>query len=541
MPEYNLTEECWIPCLMLKDNEARELSLRDCLLQAHDIREVIDHSPLVTVALHRFLLAVIHAALRGPKDFDEWKELWTKRQWDEKTINDYLDKWRHRFELFDKARPFYQVARMKKEASEKKKTKKQESQNAEPEDVELHPIALLAHEAATGNNATLFDHSFNASPKAFTPAESVRYLIARQAFSVGGGVSQPFNLSNATLVNGYAVLAQGNNFFETLALNLLPYTEATPIAWRSNAEDTPVWEHNNLEIPNEKGTQPRGYLDYLTWQSRRIHLVVESDADNGSTLVRRCQLLQNLKLSDASPLFDPFKCYIASADKGYKTKDINPNKALWRDSHALLQQNKDEKKKDKRPEVFNHLAMLESARDQGVVKAEPAYSLIVYGFANDKASVFLWSRERLPLPLSYLCDAELVEILENALGLAEKIAENLKASIKTLAKEISTDQDASKVASSFGAEEFYWSRLEVHFKKLLTDIPNQNREDEYKWARHLESTARDAFAMATNSLSGSARDFKGITKAETEFNKLMGRTRKAFAAMFPQQQTAGGK
>jgi CRISPR system Cascade subunit CasA len=535
MPEFNLVDEPWIPCLMLKDNKADDLRLRDCLLQAHEIREVIDDSPLVTIALHRFLLAVIHAALRGPKDFDEWKELWAKKQWDEKAINNYLDKWRHRFDLFDEARPFYQVLRMKKEASEKKKAKKQESQNIELEDVELHPIALLAHEAATGNNATLFDHSFNDSPKVFTPAESARYLIARQGFSVGGGVSQPFNLSNATLVNGYTVLAQGNNLFETLALNLLPYTEATPIASRSNAEDAPFWEHDNLETPNEKGTKPRGYLDYLTWQSRRIHLVSESDEGTASTVLRRCQLLQNLKLSDALPLFDPFKCYIASTDKGYKTKDINPNKALWRDSHALLQQSKDEKKKDKRPEVFNHLAMLELAREQGIVRAEPSYSLIVYGFANDKASVFLWSRERLPLPLSYLCDAELVEVLGDALRLAEKIAENLKASIKTLAKEISTDQDASDVANSFGAEEFYWSRMEVQFKKLLIDIPNRNREDEYKWARHLESTARDALAKATNSLNGSARDFKGITKAETEFSKLMGRTRKAFAAMFPQQ------
>lgn len=84
MPEFNLVDEKWIPCLMSGTYTRKEFSLRECLLQAHDIQEVIHNSPLVTVALHRLLLAVIHAGFRldengqlhcGPRSFEEWKQL----------------------------------------------------------------------------------------------------------------------------------------------------------------------------------------------------------------------------------------------------------------------------------------------------------------------------------------------------------------------------------------------------------------------------------------------------------------------------------
>jgi CRISPR system Cascade subunit CasA len=423
-----------------------------------------------------------------------------------------------------------------------KKTAKNEAQ-AEDELVEFHPIALLAHEAATGNNATLFDHRFNDAPRAVSPAEAARYLIARQTFSVGGGVSQPFNLSHAPLASGFTVLAQGNDLFETLALNLMMYTSERPIVGRSDADDTPIWEQSKPEDPNEKGTRPRGYVDYLTWQSRRIYLEPEGEP----AMVRRCQLQQKLKLSDQPFLFDPFKCYDFERDdkgndKAAKAFGLRPSKAVWRDSHALFQQIKDERKGVRRPEVFNHLAMIELARQNREVEADPAYAFTVYGFATEPgkaANVIHWARERLPLPLSYLTDGALVEALADALKLAEGVAENLTDSVKTLARALVGNQDAGELARSFGAESLYWSRLETPFKRLLVALPNQNREDEYEWARMVERAAWNALNQITAGLGGSARDFKAAAAAETAFNQSLGKTRKKFSQLFPQTQTAG--
>jgi CRISPR system Cascade subunit CasA len=560
MPDFDLTERGWIPCLMKTENKLRELSLRECLCRAHDIREVFDNSPLVTVALQRLLLAVLHASFaynpnaeprdwRGPRSFEQWKSLWEQGHFDAAKINGYLNHWRHRFNLFDPERPFFQVPQMQKKITEKQAAKRAEAaakkpkakpKSNEPEWVEFHPLALLAHEAASAHNASLFDHRYAAAARSFTAVEAARYLVARQAFSIGGGVSQPFNLSNAPLVNGYTVFTQGDSLFETLLLNMPNYTDERPIPIRG--EDAPVWEQEVLEKPYDKGTQPHGYLDYLTWQSRRIHLKPPATDATGLLQVTECQLLQNLKLSDAQPLFDPFKGYIESKKEGHKARDINPQKALWRDSHALFQQNNAQKGKAIRPAIFERLAEIDQARRRGQIKnAAPVYSFAVYGFANDKASVFLWSREQLPLPLTYLNDPDLVQALQEASKLADDFHQGLKDALSELAKSLATKEDASKVVASFGTDELYWGQLEAPFRTLLVNLPERNDEfaAERAWAQTLEASAQAAFNQIVNGLDGSARSHQAATLAGRLFNKELGKTKKKHPDQFPPSSTKG--
>jgi CRISPR system Cascade subunit CasA len=307
MPEFNLVDQPWIPCLLSEGGKLQELSLRDTLTGAHEIRELFDDSPLVTVSLHRLPLAILHRNF-GPASFREWKELWQRCQWDSGKLNRYLDEWKHRFNLFDKERPFYQVLRM---------------QNAKGKDVELHPVALLAHEAAAGNNATLFDHSFEEAPEAYSAAVTARYLIAHQAFSLGGGVSHPFNLYHAPLVRGFTVLALGNNLFETLALNLLIYDKERPMPHLG--KDLPAWEQDSTRQPDKNGTHAQGYLDYLTWQSRRLHLI---EPEEEASSVLWCKRLQNLRLADEQLSLDPFKCYREDKEKGLIPLPVDPEKAV---------------------------------------------------------------------------------------------------------------------------------------------------------------------------------------------------------------------
>lgn len=559
MPEFNLVDREWIPCLMRNDEQPRELSLRNVLLEAHNIREVFDDSPLVTVALHRLLLAILHRNF-GPASFNEWKELWKRGKWDGDVIAKYLDQWRHRLDLFDEARPFYQVPRLQKAVKGRKAGKKADQSPAEDEDVDLHPVALLAHEAASGNNATLFDHNFKDVPTAYSPAAAARYLVAHQAFSLGGGVSTPFNLYHAPLVRGFSVLALGDSLFETLALNMLLYTEERPIPHLG--KDLPAWENNNPEEPDKTGTFAHGYLDYLTWQSRRIHLVAPEDESAG---VLFCQRLQNLRLSDEHLRLDPFKCYFVGEEEGLQPRPVNPNKALWRDSHVLFQQVDQSKR---RPETFNFLARVETTRRRGEIEAKPAYSLAVFGFATEPppkaASVMLWSHERLPLPLVYLTEPQLAESVRLALKLADEIHKHLRESIRLMAKlliaPLSNDPQARQPkpkevndrAKEFGSEEFYWARLEPAFKKLLTDLPQDQRANQVaedlpdtqattEWARVLLETARAAVSKTINGLSGSARELKAGAEAERRFNGLMSQIRKAHPRLFPPKPETGGE
>jgi CRISPR system Cascade subunit CasA len=268
MNKFNLTEEPWIPCLM-PDGTLKEFSLLETLAKAHEIREISDDSPLVVVSMHRLLLAILHRNF-GPKTFEEWKTLWRKGFWDAEKLKTYFesDNCKNRFNLFDEERPFYQYPKV---------TKKGDA------DSDKLPIETLMQEKATGANATLFDHSFKAKQTACSPAQAARYLVARHNFSLAGGVSYPFNLSNGVLVKGFSVLAIGKNLFETLALNLIVYHRDKPIPIQDDdgiSLDKPFWEGETLPEAKERdkdGTVPLGYLDYLTWQSRRIKLLPEPD------------------------------------------------------------------------------------------------------------------------------------------------------------------------------------------------------------------------------------------------------------------------
>ena len=362
---FNLVDEPWLPVVWL-DGRAEEVGLRDALVRANEIRELVDGSPLVTVSLHRLLLAILHRNF-GPETFDAWKDLWRRGQWDAAVLDAYFAQWRHRFDLFAADRPFYQVAK-------------------HDDGARMHPPALLAQEMASGNNPTVFDHSFADRPVPMDPAEAARLLVARQAYSVGGGVARPFNLSHAPLTTGFTVLALGETLFQTLALNLTGYGEGGPIPTANN--DAPRWEQDDPAIPDKDGTWPRGPLDYLTWQSRRIKLAVSGDPP----LVTGSQLGQNLKVH--ADTIDPFKSYAMSKEQGWVARRLDPDRAVWRDSHAVFQQSGDDAR---RAELFNWLALVDEARDQGEIVARPAYPISVLGLGREAtakaADISIWRHD----------------------------------------------------------------------------------------------------------------------------------------------------
>ena len=495
MNKFNLTEEPWIPCLMLKNNETKELSLFQVLSQAHEIKEITDNSPLVVVSLHRLLLTILHRNF-GPKSFEEWKNLWKQGSWNAEKLKDYFDnRCKDRFNLFDDERPFYQYPKVtKKEGIE----------------ADIVPLDVLMQEKATGNNGTLFDHSFEANSQTYSPAIAARCLIARQSFSFAGGVSFPFNFSNGLLISGFSVLAIGQNLFETLSLNLIIYHRDKPIPIQDDDDDIsdiPFWEREKLVQATEKdkdGTLPLGYLDYLTWQSRRIKLIQDEEKQG----VKSCQLQQNFKLKEVATLFDPFKVYV-KGDNGFYGIKLREDKSLWRNSHTLLQQSTSI---ENRSSLFSHLAKVESFVRNSEIEGVKNHSFSIFGVINKEANVKSWTQERLPLPLEFLDNDELLEDLETAIKFAEEIEkEVLKPAIKKLAEILKSQ------SGSFSAVSIYWGSLEIEFKKMTLELPEKKDEAMCQWFEFVDKTAKQSFNDTANSLSGSAIEQKAIVEAEKEF------------------------
>jgi CRISPR system Cascade subunit CasA len=487
---FNLIEEPFIPCL-LADGSPIELGLRETLARAPELREIRDGSPLVTLALYRLLLAILHRNF-GPANLRDWKRLWEAGRWDQNKLDDYWQRWRGRFDLFDNEFPFYQMAgfRVKEPSS----------------------INRLAHELASGNNATLFDHTLDNDPPPLSPAVAARLVIAQQAFAVGGGKSQTGYTSHAPLIHGAVVFPQWRTLFETLMLNFLAYNATEPIPAE---EDLPAWERDR-PVPSTGRPQPAGYLDYLTWQSRTLCLHLESV--NGSVIVRRVSYAQGRKL-EAPSLMDPMMAYRRDKSRGWQPLRLSEHKELWRDSGALFQLTPDDQ--GKRPGCFNWLARLVA---DGILSPAQHYDFAVYGLCSDQAKINFWRHDRMPLPLAYLNDGDLVTALQQALKLAEEGGRVLRRSVWHLATLIlapngqSPDTDRVRsVVDNLAPDRLYWSRLEIPFRQFLVRLaerPDAREQEVARWVKgELSRQAWQAFEQTAGALDHSARMLRAVVQA----------------------------
>jgi CRISPR system Cascade subunit CasA len=534
---FNLIDEKWIPCT-LRDGRAEPLSLRDALVGAHEVLETADASPLVTAALHRLLLAILHRNF-GPENESAWEKLWKAGKFDANRLDEYFRKWRDRFDLFDERRPFYQSAAVA--------------------NAKLSPIAKLAHELASGDNATLFDHTCEAFPAPFAPAEAARHLVAHQCFCPGGTVTRRRgegpSAAGSPLFKGAIALVRGGNLFQTLMLSLHAYNTSRPFEGRS--EDLPAWERDS-EPASGKRT-PAGYLDLLTWQSRRIWLrpvLVDSTAMVGDAVIMRgSELPEDYSLHAKDP--------VLAFRRNEKSKEGNPwpvlafreGRALWRDSLTLFQSVGAE---SSRPMILDWLNDLAT---EGIIEYGQTLSLDLLGLASERAKLLFWRHERLPLPLPYLNDTALLAGARQALKCAEQAGRALNKAVWTLAKFLlpapgaasgarqPQAEEVSRLRDSLSPDGLYWPRLEPFFARFLIDLPpdRSSLEDGTHlygtralpaWCTEVRRAASDSLKQITRSLDGSARSLKAVAVAEHSFDADLKRALPA--DLFTQQEVMDG-
>jgi len=490
-PHFNLAYEPWIPCIQA-DGQAIDLSLRDALVEAHELQELAGDSPLVTAALYRLLLAVLHRIF-GPPGSDAWESLWQAGSWDRERVNEYLAAWQHQLDLFDAERPFYQVADRR---------------------VKPKSVCSLVHEFASGNNATLFDHHMDDEDVWLAPAQAARLLVTAQSFGLAGLSGLPQKFTDGSCTRGVIFLVQGNTLFQSLALNLLRYPDDGFFVGRSG--DRPAWEMDDPHTPER--SVPLGYLDYLTWQNRRILLLPE--ANSGGIRVRQMTVAPGLRL-DAGVL-DTMKHYRKDEKRGPLPRRFNEDRALWRDSAALFKLHSGGWRP---PVTFDWLAELVH---MGVLSKTLTERTLALGMANKQAKVEFYRSERLALPLAYLQDRSLVESLDTALGMAEDVGRRLWGAGRRLATYLLSPvadapdarqpkrEDLDQVMGPWGIERIYWSRLEVEFRTTMERIPRDTEGALDAWQTVLRRTAWDAIEHAARLVGTDPRGFKAIVRAREQ-------------------------
>ena len=491
---FNLIDEPWLPCAR-PDGGQELLGLRRALAEAHRLRELGGESPLVVVALHRLLLALLHRVF-GPADIEAWAALWRGGAFDAAALDAYFAQWHDRFDLFHPTRPFYQAA----------------DPRVKPKSV----LTLILDMSSAG----IFEHS-ETDRVTLSPAQAARALITAETFSIAGlsGLEQKF--TDCTVTRGVHFLVEGDSLFETLALNLLPYPDEGVMP--SSSDDRPVWEMDDPFRPAR--SVPLGYLDYLTWMNRRILLLPEM-GDEGP-VVRQFTWAPALRL--AAEVLDPFKHYRIDPDPktgGPKLLRFHEERALWRDSAALLSlhQSRRPDAKTRPPHPFAWLYTLYDD-DPELFGRRPLYRFRAAGMASDQARVFFYRDERMPLPLAYLESEEHVSRLKEATDRAEAAARQLWGACRTLATfVIKPDADAEgakppvredldRLTASWAAERHYWAALELPFRQLLVALPDDPAAATAAWHEATRRAARRALDQTIDLAGDDGRALKAAVRA----------------------------
>lgn len=454
---FNLLDNPWVPCKM-KSNEYKILSLKDVLFNSQEIFEITSENPLIVVSLYRFFLAILHRNF-GPKDKNEWIKIYEHGSWDKKVLEVYFKKWHHKFELFnDPLNRFYQIEI--------------------PDIKNKTPITKLNHALSSGNNTALFDHNWDSDISPLKIEDALQLLIAYQNYAVGGGRSSPYNFSHAPLISGIIVILKGDSLFETLMLNFIRYDENHPFKKDKEYEDLPFWERNTKALnENRKGRNPYGYLDYLTWQSRRIWLV--PFLDSNEIKIKDIYLAQGEKVHSEWN-FDPQMVYKQDKKNKLKPVKIKQDKQVWREIEALLRLDL--------PNKFTVPKAIDWIADLDPIPYNKRFNFEIYGLCNDPkkaAKLINWQRSSIPLSVEFISNQAFVNDVKTFIDKIEKIQQTLSKTLFLIFKDYlypevdhlsSNQQDnINSTLKNYQTEIKYWNFAEKYFYKFLGDLTEESQ------------------------------------------------------------------
>ncbi|BBG66618.1 CRISPR-associated protein, Cse1 family [Hydrogenimonas sp.] len=480
---YNLIEEPWIDCTFL-DGSEKSLGLMELFERAHEIRGFHTDPPLVEAVLMKIVLAISHRVLDGPADKKAWRDACKKGKYDEKRINEYFEKWYERFDLFHPLYPFMQNGKLTRQT------------NRSEETIEPLSISILLPHKASGNNVTLFDHTTDKSSLQLSPKESAYALMLGNNYLFGGTFKKGSDLCgwqgnclHAPMVNGYHVFVLGDSLFETLVLNTLTPQLLGPLYSKQFGWGLPCWERDEATRCDER--MPEGYLDYLTFRGRNIHLL-----ENGG---RVDHVL--IACGDSFKTFfkEPFVPTKIDKKRGEIPLNLSMERLFWRDSDTLFRYNQS---------GFT-IAPLSQLAEMGRSEARRPYRLTAYGIVNDQASPLAYVKESLPIPFSILEKAETRKKLELALSLGEEGKKVLRNAIGSFAGHLEIEAGGVKDK----AETLYWQTLDGPFRRFLEMI---DQSDALKsWRDVVTSSMRDAYRKTTMGfMTDKARGLEAVALGE---------------------------
>ena len=411
---YNLWTEPWISVKTL-EGEDETWGIVDVLKKAHLLRSITAISPLEIAGIHRFLTAVLQAAL-SPKDFKDLGDIIGSAKFAPEPIDQFGKEYANRFDLFSPESPFFQSGDipLKPEKGSPVKT-----------------IAYLFNEYPSGTGVVHYFHAYDDSHY-ICPACVARGLLIIPAFSSSGGAGIKPSINGVPPIY---VLPNCTNLFESLAFSLtLPQFQPTS---QTQCIDLPWWKHPEVVRKNDE-IQEVGYLHSLTFPARRVRLFPVKRGRHCTRCGRMSawgieQMVFEMGESrpKGSPFWqDPFVTYSIREDKEPVPVRPSPGKVIWREYGSLFlkrgnAQADSKTHKTLRPRIIDQLDQLQNMTDADL----STLSFRCIGLRTDmKAKVFEWIDTGFDIPMALLqSDAAGLDV-DDALNFASKCVSSLGGS-----------------------------------------------------------------------------------------------------------------
>ncbi len=494
----NVAFDPWIP-LVTNSGKLELVSLAAVFSEGDRFADLAVR-PHERVALMRLFTCVAHAALDGPKSYEDWCEVPEKLP---KAALKYLTIWKDSFELFHEKKPWLQVAELSKAVSA----------GSVIDDISTWtPASKLNFSFATGNASTLFDHEgMIPQERKILLHEAVLSMLTFQCFSLGGLIGQVFwngnrcgVLANPKKENGPVKSAdgpcapssmlhaflRGKTFFKTICLNLPTFDDVLRFSYNNFSIGKPVWEMMPTSLVGCENiiNATETYLGRLVPLVRllRFH-------SSGKSLL----LGNGYKYRSFANGFpqEPTATVIINQDERVLLS-YRPARAIWRELGGIVVR--------RNTEGVGGPLSLRSIQDG------QDCDLVVAALARDKATVVDVVESVFSIPSQLLVTGG-AESYESEVQSAESLASRLGWAIEIYRREVDQGWEGRLKAAGPAKRKLkarlhengtnhYWTSVEknlpllmAHVKALDTDDAISTRNN---WRKLLYVSARDAYELA---------------------------------------------
>ena len=331
----NVAFDPWIP-VVTTSGERKPVSLNMVLTEGEKFADLAVR-PHERVSLMRLFLCVAHAALNGPKDYNEWCNV-PKRL--PEAAQKYLREWKDSFELFHPKKPWLQVAELKDFPSNKG--------GKSDENKAWSTLNKICFTRASGHNSTLFDHASNeGTPTEYATEEIALNLLTFQNFFVAGGKASSRLWGSIEMKNppnpkggpcsGKSILftyLRGKNIFESKHMNQNTYEDLKLLYGESpDLIGKPIWAMP-IKSPADDGAirnATQTHLGRLVPQTR----ILRVNEDCKSVLLGAGFLYPKFQDEKSTFYPDSFATIVLNKNGDRELLSARPNSSVWRELHSL--------------------------------------------------------------------------------------------------------------------------------------------------------------------------------------------------------------